>query len=137
MLFSFGTIKTSTALGGAVACIKDKELYAKMVTLNDTYPIRSRWVYGTKVLKYAIVHGLSTPAFFGALVRMCWILHIHFDDLITSAIRGFSGGKLQDLIRYRPSVPLLSLLARRLTKKKHVYLLARRYMLFLMCIYIF
>ncbi|MBF2015212.1 MAG: aminotransferase class V-fold PLP-dependent enzyme [Rivularia sp. T60_A2020_040] len=44
-LFSFGAIKSCTALGGAVALIKDKQLADKMELIEQKYPQKSEFWY--------------------------------------------------------------------------------------------
>lgn len=125
-LYSFGTIKTSTAFGGAMVSVRDGKLYDDMKALNATYPVRPRSYFLKRVVKYAAVHSATSPALFGLLLHVCLKLNIPHDEVITAAIRGFSGGELTDLIRCRPSVPLLALLLRRLTNEDVEYINARR-----------
>ena len=54
---------------------------------------------------------------------------VQHDEVITAAIRGFSGGDLVELIRKRPSVPLLALLHRRLQNEDGMYVKARRWVI--------
>ncbi|HEX5104803.1 MAG TPA: DegT/DnrJ/EryC1/StrS family aminotransferase, partial [Pirellulaceae bacterium] len=52
-LFSFGTIKTATALGGALLRVRDRELLARMRAIAADYPLQPRRSYLQRVLKYA------------------------------------------------------------------------------------
>ncbi|MGW8257766.1 MAG: aminotransferase class V-fold PLP-dependent enzyme, partial [Thermoguttaceae bacterium] len=58
-MFSFGVIKSNTALGGAVLRIRDSQLLARMRAQQATYPIQNRRLYGKTLVKYA---GLKTLA---------------------------------------------------------------------------
>ena len=70
-MYSFGTIKTSTAFGGSIVSISDEQVYAKMKTLEQTYPTRPRAYFLKRIIKYAVVHSLTTPAVFGLLLHAC------------------------------------------------------------------
>ena len=41
-MFSFGSIKTATALGGGLLCVRDADVLSRMRELQSTYPIQSR-----------------------------------------------------------------------------------------------
>jgi hypothetical protein len=60
------------------------------------------------------------------LVRSIVLSAANHDKVITSAIRGFSGGELVSLIQYRPSMALLGLLHRRLTVDTQDYVALRK-----------
>ena len=54
-LFSFGPIKTATALGGAVVRVRDAELRSRMRDLQNAYPMQSRSAYLKRLVKYCDV----------------------------------------------------------------------------------
>lgn len=116
VLFSFGTIKTTTAFGGAVMRVRPAALRADVRRIEAGYAPRSRAFFAKRLLSYAALHAVSTPAAFGGFVRALNAVRgdgAH-DAFITNSIRGFSGGELITLLRQRPSVPLLALMRRRL-----------------------
>ncbi|MFB2879837.1 DegT/DnrJ/EryC1/StrS family aminotransferase [Floridanema aerugineum] len=67
-LFSFGPIKSSTALGGAIACIQDSMIAEKMVTLAAEYPCRSELWFCQRVFKYWGLKVLSIPQVYVFLI---------------------------------------------------------------------
>lgn len=55
-LFSFGVIKFYTSFGGAIAKVRDEEIYRKMVALHETYRVQSQALYLQKLMKYVLVY---------------------------------------------------------------------------------
>jgi perosamine synthetase len=115
-LFSFGTIKTATALGGALVRVRDRAVLEWMRRQQHTFPFQARAAYARRLLKYALLKGLTMPAPYGAFVRCCRLARLDHDALVHGAVRGFAGRRLRDEIRQRPAAPLLALLARRLRR---------------------
>lgn len=113
-LFSFGTIKRATALGGAIVRVRDTQLLQKMRERQATYPIQSRAAFLERVMKYTLFKLLETRPVYSALVGMIRLAGRDHDRWVNSLVRGFPADRLFDLIRRRPSAPLMTLLARRL-----------------------
>lgn len=114
VMFSFGSVKTATALGGGILQVRDRELLDRMRSKQQDYPVQGRWAYGLRLLKYAILAGGSSRLVFGAAVRVCRVLGVNYNRLISNAARGFRGPDFFSRIRRQPSAPLLALLRRRL-----------------------
>jgi dTDP-4-amino-4,6-dideoxygalactose transaminase len=115
-LFSFGPIKTATALGGAVLRVRDAKLRTRMKELQAEYPVQSRWFYLTKLVKYAVFRLLLTPRLFGALVRIYRLLGIDYDRAFGNATHSFGTADFFEKIRRRPCIPLVRLVQRRLAR---------------------
>lgn len=115
-LFSFGTIKTATALGGALLRVNDPKLLTAMRLRQASYPRQSRGRYLRRLIKYALLKALSPRAVFAVLIRVCRAVGIDPNRAITNTARGFAGADLFEQIRRRPSAPLLALLSRRLRR---------------------
>ena len=118
-LFSFGPIKTATALGGAVVRVRDPELRERMRRTLAGWPLQPRRQFLARVLKFAALSALARPFLFGAFVRICERRGREVDDLLSSFVRGFKvpydDPAFTARIRRRPCGPLLRLLRRRLT----------------------
>ena len=112
-MFSFGPIKTATALGGAVLRVRDSVLRHCMLQIQRQYPVQSRRDYVARMAKYASLHALSNRLAYGALVRGYRALGIDYDRAISSAARSFAHARFVDRIRQRPCGVLLSMLERR------------------------
>lgn len=113
-LFSFGTIKTATALGGAVVRIVDPDVRERVRRRMAAWPIERRSRRAAKVGKYLALHGLARPVPFGILCRAVHAAGHDADAWVHASVRGFPGDDLARAIRHRPSAPLLVLLQRRL-----------------------
>jgi dTDP-4-amino-4,6-dideoxygalactose transaminase len=124
-MFSFGPIKTATALGGALLTFRERVLRATVQRMQLEYPTQSKIAYAQRLCKYAILKGLSYRAPYTLFTGLCrWLGHGH-DRIISGAARSFAGGNLIQKLRHQPSAPLHALLARRLRDTKPAHLAAR------------
>ena len=118
-LYSFGTLKTSTALGGAVLRVRDPEVLDRMRSIQASYPLQDRIGYLKKLLKVFGLLALSRPSPYGLLARTCEWFGSDLDALVAGVVRGFpsqgSAATFFRRLRHRPSAPLLALLSRRLS----------------------
>ncbi|MCE5267806.1 MAG: aminotransferase class I/II-fold pyridoxal phosphate-dependent enzyme, partial [Planctomycetaceae bacterium] len=112
-MFSFGVIKSSTALGGAVLQVRDRQLLQRMRERQAAWPTQSRWRYLKRLAKYATFKQLTRRPICGAIAWCCRALGKDYDRWINGAARGFPGADFFRQIRHRPSSPLLTVLARR------------------------
>ena len=113
--FSFGTIKTATALGGSVNLFRDADLRDRVCASYARLPFRATTEFSKRLLKYGGAHVIMRPDIWGALVRT-WrgaLGRQHFDETVTYLSRGFPGPDLLDLIRHQPSTALLAVMLRR------------------------
>jgi len=113
-MFSFGAIKTSTALGGAVLSVRDSNILAKMRQVYEDYPVLSRFAYFRRLLKYAVIKEISTRWFLGAVAQVSRWLGRDHDGLANRVARGFAGPRFFEKIRQQPSAPMLAVLERRI-----------------------
>ncbi|MFT5303648.1 MAG: perosamine synthetase [Mariniblastus sp.] len=115
-MFSFGSIKTHTALGGAVLIVRDSRIRSQMEALQQRYPILSAGSFAKRVVKYAGVKLISTwiVAAFVRLFFRC--LGTHHDKTASKMAKGFAGPDFFNRIRKRPSSAMLAFLAKRLSQ---------------------
>jgi dTDP-4-amino-4,6-dideoxygalactose transaminase len=113
-MFSFGTIKTSTALGGGVLHLRDAELCRRLKDRQAQYPVQSRSAYFRRLLKYSGLKLLSTYPVFALFTRCCKLMGINQNALLNRSARGFAGSLGVERFRLQPSVALLALMARRM-----------------------
>jgi len=112
-MFSFGPIKTATALGGAVLRVRDAATRRRVIELQKSYPVQSRWAYARRIAKHAGFCVLTMPRVYGLAVRMLARLGKDYDKLLAHAARSFGASDFFTQIRRQPSVPLERMLARR------------------------
>ncbi len=115
-LFSFGSIKRATALGGCVVRVRDRGLRERMAAIQSAWPVQSRREYAARAVKFSALVLLTRPRSYWVLARTLEALGRDFDAVVSGAVRGFPGADLVGRIRRRPSAPLLALLERRLRR---------------------
>ncbi|KAL3823287.1 hypothetical protein ACHAXA_003435 [Cyclostephanos tholiformis] len=137
--FSFGPIKTGTALGGGLAILRDaghatraEDIALAMRRIQDTtYPTQSNASYLTRVLKCLLVHVVSNSRTLAGISHhlATGVLRLDYDDLVSSLLRGFPPASTSEgtrQLRRRPCAALLSMLRRRLLDANRTYSNARR-----------
>ena len=113
-MFSFGTIKTATAGGGALFSFRDGTLHAAIAERQRSYPLQPASRFAKKLLKIAALKALSYRLPYTLFVGLCGFFGNSHDSIISKAARGFAGGDLMHELRQQPPAALLALLARRL-----------------------
>src|SRR5215467_12953188 len=115
-MFSFGSIKTATALVGAVIVLKDTQLLEKMRSQQRSYPVQAPKEYFQLAFTHVLVKLFTVPLLYGIFYRACMWLEKDFDQVI-NAVRNLPPDDEEEdlaLIRKQPSAPLLAMLLRRL-----------------------
>lgn len=111
---SFGTIKTMTALGGAILSVRDGGLFEELKKRYSDYASQSEISYKIKVLKTMLLKFISSRPVFKMLNLICTLFKIDIDKMMYQATKSFTGSDFYDKIRMRPSKQLLLMLAKRL-----------------------
>lgn len=113
-MFSFGPIKTATALGGAVLLVQDAALLDRLRRRHATWPVQSTGAFLRRVLKFACFHPLLLSWTYGAIMAAVRLAGRDPDVVITQLGRGFAGGDFFQKLRHRPCEALVRLLEHRL-----------------------
>jgi dTDP-4-amino-4,6-dideoxygalactose transaminase len=113
-MFSFGPIKTSTALGGAVFRFRDSELCRRFQRAQCDYPVQPTAEYRARLVKYALLKFLSYRMVFTCFAGLLRLRGKTPDQFLNAAVRGFAGDEFFCRIRRQPCAALLAVLARRL-----------------------
>jgi decaprenylphospho-beta-D-ribofuranose 2-oxidase len=124
-MFSFGPIKTATALAGALIRVKDPQHLQAMRSIQEGYPAQKTAEYLHSLLTHVVVKLVTIPFLYGLFYRTCVLLEKDFEQVI-NAVRNLPEGE-EDLseIRKQPAAPLVALLARRLRTFDSARLLRR------------
>jgi dTDP-4-amino-4,6-dideoxygalactose transaminase len=124
-MFSFGPLKTSTALGGAMLTVRDPALLARMRALQAGYPVQGRREYLNRVGKFAALKiALSRPVF-TLLFKLLDMRGVEFDTTVGDAVRNVAKLSSSKKLRKRPSAAMLAVMARRLQRFSPAHLAAR------------
>jgi dTDP-4-amino-4,6-dideoxygalactose transaminase len=114
VLFSFGPIKTATAFGGGLACVRDSATRTEMLRLAAVMPRQPRVEYFRRVMKYGVLAAATDPRAFAALVLLLDRVGPGHDAVLNRLTRGFPGPDLLPRIRRRPPAAMVRMLDRRL-----------------------
>lgn len=112
--FSFGTIKTASALGGALARVRNPELLAAMRDRHARYRVQSRATYLGRVLKYMVLKAATYRLPFRSLVGALQLSGQDHDRVLNASVSGFDADQLFTEIRHQPCGALLDTLRRRI-----------------------
>ena len=115
-LYSFGTIKTATAFGGAMLTVRDQALAERIRSLERTLPPQTRWAYLTRLLKYAGAKVLTGQRTYAALRKAFDWAGRDVDAWLQRVAAGFPAEQLLNAIRHRPSTPNVALMERRIQR---------------------
>jgi perosamine synthetase len=127
-MFSFGILKTATALGGALFTIRDLTLLDRMRVVQADWPLQPAAAQLKRIAQAAAFVSLTRPLPYTLVERLAAITGANFDHRVNSAAKAFPAGSTGDLVgrlERRPSAPLLRLLEHRLRNFDHARL-ARR-----------
>jgi len=113
-LFSFGAIKTATALGGALARVGDRSLLARMRTIQRSYPMESRRAFAARVWEGCLQRIMSTYLVFSSMVWVAQRRGLNVDQMIDGLTKRFPDPDLLGQLRQQACAPQLRLLERRL-----------------------
>lgn len=112
--FSFGPIKSSTALAGGLLIVRDAGLLAGMRQHQRQYPVQSSLAFAGRIIHYGLLKLIGTRPCYAALVHACRWRQRDLDDWIAGRARNISAGDFPKVLRQQPSLALLKLLRRRL-----------------------
>lgn len=127
-LYSFGSIKTATALGTGVAIVRDLLLRQKMEEIQSQWPFQDARAFARKAAKYLAVQGFRLPQVYAAVANVADRGERGLDGFIARTVKGFraaSTDQLLALLRQRPAGAQVSLLRKRFTTFDSARLVAR------------
>lgn len=119
-LFSFGTIKTRTALGSAMAVVREPGWVDALRALQAPYPRRSTRSFAIKTLLVLAQRAVLSPSVLPRFAALLQSLGQDPDRFANEATGSFRRGPLLRALRQRPSAAQLALLERRLRQSEAV-----------------
>ncbi len=113
-MYSFGALKTCSALGGALIEVEDSSLLERMRAAHGRWALQARRDYAASVLKFLVFTLATRPFPYGVLAVLHRGLGRDLDSTINSSVKAFRPGRLVPQLEVRPSAPLLATLGYRL-----------------------
>ena len=120
--FSFGMIKTQTALGGGVLRFRDPALALECRSVQSAWPQQPMREFRKKLYRSMVLRLLSQHFVFTIVVATASCLRMDLDEWIGLSVRGFDQCKFLHQLRHRPSGGLVELLLDRLVRLKRRWL---------------
>ena len=131
--FSFGPLKSATALGGALARVADPALRERMRRTQAGHPLQTRGSYLVRLVRFIGLKALTYRTTSSALFRLTRLTRVDLDRSLELAARKLtreksaaSPGQPSHKLRRRPGAPMLALLERRLRRAPERSIEARR-----------
>jgi perosamine synthetase len=115
-MFSFGPIKTATALGGALIRVKDEELRARMRALQIQYPVQPEAKHRKRILQFMGLKLIVARPVLGAIYRFYQAKGQDYEDKLADRVRDVAPLKTAKNMRFQPSATMLHLMNRRLAR---------------------
>lgn len=115
-VFSFGSMKTATALGGALVRVRDPSTLAQMARLLACDPVQPTAEFCRRVLMAGVQKAASGPRAFGTLTALLEALPLDREQVLHGLTRSLPGALSLASLRQRPCAALLALLERRLSQ---------------------
>ena len=113
-MFSFGPIKTSTALGGALIRVRDDTLRDRMRAIQAAYSIQPDSKHLKRVFQFMGLKIITTRPVLGAIYRYYHSRGQDYEDSLADRVRDVAPLKTAKNLRFQPSTAMLALLNRRL-----------------------
>ena len=114
-MFSFGPLKTSTALGGALVRVHDNDLRAAMRDIQSRYVVQSNGDQFVRVLKFAALKLLTSRAALGLIYRYFSARGQDYETSLSNSVRNVAKLGSAKRLRFQPAPGLVLLMFRRLS----------------------
>lgn len=125
-MFSFGSIKTATAFGGALMRFSDPELALGTRTVRDAQPVQTQRDFLRCILLGASFKLIEAPERLSLFAGALAAVGKDFDTFINESSRRFTNGDFFELVRRRPSPAQIDTLAERIARTEPGHVDERR-----------
>lgn len=113
-LFSFGPMKTATALQGAVAIVRDSTLFEMMSRRLNSYPVQTTWRYLSRILRFSLMKTATHRLIYGLLVRLLRLFRVDHEAVIHALSKSGAGASFERWLRLKPSIALTRVIQRKI-----------------------
>ena len=115
-MYSFGPIKTSTALGGALIRVKPDALREKMRAIQAAYPVQPESKQRQRLWRFMALKLITTRTVLSMMYHFYHARGRDYQEDLANTVRDVVKLKAARTLRFQPSATLLYLLNRRLTQ---------------------
>lgn len=115
-MFSFGPIKTATALGGALIRVRDPSLRDRMRDIQSRYPVQPEAKHRKRILQFMGLKLVTARPVLAAIYRFYNAKGEDYEDKLADRVRDVAPLKTAKNMRFQPSVTMLHLMNRRLAR---------------------
>jgi perosamine synthetase len=113
-MYSFGPIKTATALGGGILRVRDTALLQEMKAVQSLYPVQSDKQQRKRIVKFLGLKAATSPTVLGAIYRYYKARGKDYEDSLANRVRDVAPLSTVDKMRMQCSAQLLWMMNRRL-----------------------
>ena len=106
-LFSFGPMKTSTALQGGIAIVRDSYLFESMCRLHAANPTQPTWRYFARVLRFSFMKIATHRLIYGIFVNTLRRFGVDHEALIHASTKSTTGTNFERWLRMKPCAALV------------------------------
>lgn len=116
VMYSFGPIKTSTALGGGILRVKHQPLRDKMRQVQAAYPIQPNSAQLVRVFKFMALKAVTAPVILGSICKIFTLRGQDYEDALANWVRDVAPLNTLARMRVQCSAALLWMMHRRLAR---------------------
>ena len=114
-LFSFGPMKTASALQGAIAIVRDPNLFESMSRRLISYPIQTTWRYFARVLRFSVMKIASHRMIYSVFVQTMRFLRVDHEVVIHASTKSATGASFEQWLKMRPCDALIRVIQRQVS----------------------
>ena len=114
-LFSFGPMKTASALQGAIAIVRDPILFESMSRRLISYPIQTTWRYFARILRFSAMKIASHRMIYSVLIRTMRFLGVDHEIVIHASTKSATGASFEQRLEMRPCDALIRVIQRQIS----------------------
>lgn len=114
VMFSFGPLKTTTALGGALVRIKDPELAKRMAKIQADYPIQTGRNQLKRIVKFSAIKAVVSRGLLAIMHKILKARGTTYDEMLIKPVRNVAKLGKANSLRHQSSTALLRLLWQRI-----------------------
>jgi perosamine synthetase len=114
VMYSFGPIKTATALGGGLMIVADREVATRMRAIQSTCPVQPSAKQRKRIIKFIGLKLVTSRMMLGLIFRYYKARGQNYEDALADRVRDVAPLGKPSKMRQQPSALMLWMMSRRL-----------------------